>query len=86
MSGRSAVSFGPESGLSLTSALLGMLVFIVLIGLVDRESFATQRLQQENTLAGYYAFLGNALSSTTDTPDQAVKAGILPPEMVQNGK
>jgi hypothetical protein len=78
---RNATAFGPENGLSLTSALLGLFIMMVVFEIAAKVTFANQQSQKQALVAGYYQVIGNALgrdTSATPSVAQAVSAGLLP--------
>ncbi len=79
----SSVLLGRESGLSLTSAMMGMLVMVVLMGLVTSKEIQNQQAKRQFLLASYYRFVGNSLSSNV-TVQKAVQNGWLPAGIVGN--
>ena len=80
-SGSSSVLAGRESGLSLTSAMMGMLVMVVLMSLVTTKEIRNQQAQRQYLLASYYRFVGNSLSGNV-SPQKAVQNGWLPAGVV----
>jgi hypothetical protein len=79
-----------EQGLSLTSALLGMLVMMVMVGFVAKAQFHSEQVGRQMLVAHYYQFLGGELSGNSSlatlTPDSAVSSGLIPSGMVNNGQ
>lgn len=81
--------FGPEAGLSLVSAMLGMMIMVVLMGIVVRKEVDNQSAQRQGLIGGYYRFIGSTLASAPsgNTLQQDVDSGILPKGILEsNGK
>lgn len=77
-----------EQGLSLTSALLGMFIMMVVVGLATKTNLHTQAIERQNLVAVYYEFLGNTLANAKRapvTPSQWASKGLVPEEMIYNG-